>query len=68
MPSDQRKPEGIVATTAKSWQKDDVRNDDGYSPELSPNAAADLRAGLESTKSEPLVYRGSFAQFADDDE
>lgn len=43
-------------------------SDDGYNPVLSPKAKASLEAGILSAKTEPLVYLGSFAQFADDDE
>jgi hypothetical protein len=34
---------------------------------LSPAALAALKAGLESAKTEPLVYRESFAQYAEDE-
>ncbi len=35
---------------------------------LSERAAADLEQGIQSAKAGPLIDRGSFAQFADDDE
>lgn len=52
---------------ALAVRKDAVQ-EDGYSPVLSPKAEADLKAGLESAKTGDFVYRGSFAQFADDEE
>lgn len=35
---------------------------------LSPEARAALEAGLESARTQPSVYLGSFAQYADDDD
>ncbi len=35
---------------------------------LSPEARVALLAGLESARTRPPVYRGSFAQYANDDD
>ena len=48
------------------WDRDDDAVDDYVPP--SPEAMAALVAGIKSAKEQPPIYRGSFAQYADDDE
>lgn len=44
-----------------------VQDEDGYNPVLSPKAAADLEAGLESARTNGFHDIGSFAEFADEE-